>query len=70
MTEADYLTILDWMARNTVAGKRSTVVTKRPAYFDLNTLGTVHPGASVTKNWREAFRKTRELATFATDDTQ
>ena len=36
MTEADYLTIINWLARNTLAGKRSTVVTKRPVYFDLN----------------------------------
>jgi hypothetical protein len=34
MTEADYLTILDWLARNTVAGKRGSTPADAPAIFD------------------------------------
>ena len=34
MTEADYLTILDWLARNTVASKRGSTPADAPAIFD------------------------------------
>jgi hypothetical protein len=34
MTEADYLTILDWLARNTLAGKRGSTPAAAPAIFD------------------------------------
>ena len=34
MTEADYLTILDWLARNTIAGKRGSTPSGAPAIFD------------------------------------
>jgi len=34
MTETDYLTILDWLARNTVAGKRRSKPIDAPALFD------------------------------------
>ena len=34
MSEADYLTILDWLARNTVAGKRGSTPEAAPKIFD------------------------------------
>jgi hypothetical protein len=34
MTEADYLTILDWLVRNTVDGKRGSTPANTPAIFD------------------------------------
>jgi hypothetical protein len=34
MSEADYLTILDWLARNTVAGKRGSTPVEAPSIFD------------------------------------
>jgi hypothetical protein len=34
MSEADYLTILDWLARNTVAGKRGSTPVEAPLLFD------------------------------------
>jgi len=34
MTETDYLTILDWLARNTVAGKRGSTPIDAPALLD------------------------------------
>jgi hypothetical protein len=34
MTEANYLAILDWLARNTVAGKRGSTPADSSAIFD------------------------------------
>ena len=34
MAEADYLQILDWLARNRVAGKRGSTPVEAPAIFE------------------------------------
>ena len=34
LSEADYLTILDWLARNTVAGKRGQTPAQAPPVFE------------------------------------
>ena len=34
MAEADYLEILDWLARNRVAGKRGSTPVEAPAIFE------------------------------------
>ena len=34
MADADYLEILDWLARNTVAGKRGSTPAEAPAFFE------------------------------------
>ena len=34
MAEAEYLTILDWLARNTIAGKRGSTPEEAPKIFE------------------------------------
>ena len=43
MADADYLEILDWLARNTVAGKRGSTPADAPAIFERLGIDGVAP---------------------------
>ena len=55
MSEADYLTILDWLARNTVAGKRGSTPEAAPKIFDrLGIDAAIWSG--MVKNFGRSFK--------------
>jgi hypothetical protein len=55
MTEADYLTILDWLARNTVAGKRGSTPADAPAIFDRLGIDSA-AWSQMVKNFGRSFK--------------
>ena len=55
MAEADYLTILDWLARNTVAGKRGSTPIETPLVFDRLGIDSV-AWSQMVKNFGRIFK--------------
>jgi len=55
MTETDYLTILDWLARNTVAGKRGSTPIDAPALFDRLGIDSA-AWSQMVKNFGRSFK--------------
>jgi hypothetical protein len=55
MTEADYLTILDWLARNAVAGKRRSTPADAPAIFDRLGIDSA-AWSQMVKNFGRSFK--------------
>lgn len=55
MADAEYLEILDWLARNTVAGKRGSTPAEAPAIFERLGIDAV-AWSEMVKNFGRVFK--------------